>query len=96
MGMLDTARAHFWNWWADAFALGVPLGVGLGTWGGPSHSRAGTVQFPTCGRRRWVGGYLRGLAFGKWMAQVNFFPLIAGLIDSIRRWWVSRCISSLR
>jgi len=29
-----------------------------------------------------AAGVVGGWAFGKWMAQVNFFPLIAGLVGS--------------
>jgi hypothetical protein len=39
-------------------------------------------------RALFVGGgagIVGGWAFGKWMEQVNFFPLIAGLVDSTSR-----------
>jgi uncharacterized membrane protein YagU involved in acid resistance len=83
MGMLDTARAHFHELVAYVLCFGVPLGVALGTLGGlqpqPGQAR---FSFPRAVVVGGLAGLLGGWAFGKWMAQVDFFPLIAGLINS--------------
>jgi uncharacterized membrane protein YagU involved in acid resistance len=83
MGMLDTARAHFPELVAYVLCFGVPLGVALGTWGGlqpqPGQAR---FSFPRAVVVGGLAGIFGGWAFGKWMAQVDFFPLIAGLINS--------------
>src|SRR6266446_1337474 len=87
MGMLDTARTHFPDLVAYIVCYGTPLGLAIGASGSlDSQLRAETRQvafsFP---RALVVGGFagiVGGWAFGKWMAQVNFFPLIAGLVHS--------------
>ncbi len=83
MGMLDSARAHFPELVAYVLCYGVPLGVALGIWGG---LRPQPGQAPFSLPRSVVVGGLAGIfggwAFGKWMAKVNFFPLIAGLVNS--------------
>jgi uncharacterized membrane protein YagU involved in acid resistance len=83
MGMLDTARAHFPELVGYVLCIGVPLGLTLGTWGGLQPQPG---QAPFSVSRALVGGGLAGIAggwaFGKWMAQVHFFPLIAGLVRS--------------
>jgi uncharacterized membrane protein YagU involved in acid resistance len=83
MGMLDTARSHFPELVAYVLCFGVPLGVALGTWGGlqpqPAQAR---FSFPRAVVVGGLAGIFGGWAFGKWMAQVDFFPLIAGLINS--------------
>jgi uncharacterized membrane protein YagU involved in acid resistance len=83
MGMLDTARAHFFELVAYLLCFGLPLGVTLGILGG-LRSRPGQARFslPRALVVGGVAGIVGGWAFGKWMAQVNFFPLIAGLVDS--------------
>jgi hypothetical protein len=83
MGMLDAARSHFPELVAYVLCFGVPLGVALGTWGGlqpqPAQAR---FSFPRAVVVGGLAGIFGGWAFGKWMAQVDFFPLIAGLINS--------------
>ena len=85
--MLDTARGHFPELVAYVLCFGAPLGVALGILGGlrPERLRqVGLVRF-SLPRAIVVGGLagiFGGWAFGKWMAQVNFFPLIAGLVNS--------------
>ena len=83
MGMLDTARAHFPELVAYILGFGTPLGLASGAWGG-------LQRYPGQPRFSWpravvvggLAGMVGGWAFGKWMAQVNFFPLIAGLVNS--------------
>lgn len=82
-GLLENARARFPELAAYLVCLGLPLGLTIGAWG---------VLVPQPGRapfslaRAIVAGGLAGSAggwaFGKWMEQVNFFPLIAGLVSS--------------
>jgi uncharacterized membrane protein YagU involved in acid resistance len=86
MGMLDSARAHFPELIAYILCFGVPLGLALGIWGG-LRPQPGYAVF-SLARALVVGGLaglVGGWAFGKWMAQVNFFPLVAGLIGSTSR-----------
>jgi hypothetical protein len=87
MGMLDTARAHFPELIAYTLCFGAPLGLALGTWGlFQTELQAKSRQEPFSWPRAFFVGGLAGIvggwAFGKWMAQVNFFPLIAGLVNS--------------
>jgi uncharacterized membrane protein YagU involved in acid resistance len=87
MGMLDTARGHFHELVTYLLCFGMPLGLVLGTLrrlesrlGAP----AGLAAF-SFARAVFAGGFagiFGGWAFGKWMAQVNFYPLIAGLVNS--------------
>lgn len=86
MGMLDAARAHFPELVGYVLCFGLPLGVALGTWNGlqphierPSFSWARAIVVGG------LAGVLGGWAFSKWMAQINFFPLIAGLVGSDSR-----------
>jgi uncharacterized membrane protein YagU involved in acid resistance len=80
---LDNARAHFPELVAYLICLGLPLGLTLGTW---SNFAPGSVRPPFSVARAVVSGGAAGIvggwAFGKWMEQVNFFPLIAGLVRS--------------
>jgi hypothetical protein len=87
MGMLDTTRVHFPELVASILCLGAPIGLVIGAYGAlRRRPRAGkelaAFSFP---RAIMVGGFagiIGGWAFGKWMEQVNFFPLIAGLVHS--------------
>ncbi|MCA1673359.1 MAG: hypothetical protein LC799_14565, partial [Actinobacteria bacterium] len=83
MGMLDTARAHFPELVAYLLCFGLPLGLTLGILGGlrplPGQTRFSLPRALVVGG---AAGVVGGWAFGKWMAQVNFFPLIAGLVNS--------------
>lgn len=83
MGMLDTARAHFSVLVAYTLGIGTPLGLALGAWGGlkPHHGQP-RFSWPRAIVVGGLAGIVGGWAFGKWMAQVNFFPLIAGLVNS--------------
>jgi uncharacterized membrane protein YagU involved in acid resistance len=86
MGMLDTARAHFPELVAYILCLGTPLGIALGSLNafqpGPQKQRFSFTRALAGGGGAGIVG---GLVFGKWMEQVNFFPLIAGLVDSSSR-----------
>lgn len=81
--MLGGLRARFPALVAHLLCFGMPLGVILGTLRGCEAQRGETAfSLP---RALLVGGWagiIGGWAFGKWMAQVNFFPLIAGLVHS--------------
>ncbi|MDQ3360927.1 MAG: DUF1440 domain-containing protein [Actinomycetota bacterium] len=83
MGMLDTARAHFPELVAYLLCFGLPLGVTLGTLDAlrplPGQAR---FSWPRALIVGGLAGIVGGWAFGKWMAQVDFFPLIAGLVAS--------------
>lgn len=81
--MLDTVRARFPDLVGYILFFGAPLGICLGT----------VNRFPTLQRVRadkfdlsraavvgGLAGIVGGWAFGQWMAKVNHFPLIAGLI----------------
>ena len=88
MGMLDAARAHFRELVAYLVCFGVPLGAGLGAWGALHGAEAAGQQAFSWPRAILVGGLagiLGGWAFGKWMEQVNFFPLVASLVRSESR-----------
>ena len=83
MGMLDTARSHFPELVAYILCLGTPLGIALGSLSafqpGPQRQRFSFARALIVGGGAGIVG---GWAFGKWMEQTNFFPLIAGLVDS--------------
>ena len=86
LGMLDAACAHFPELVAYVLCFGMPLGGALGIWGS-LHPQPGQGRF-SVPRALIVGGLagvIGGWAFGTWMAQVNFFPLIAGLVHSDSR-----------
>jgi len=83
MGMLDAARANFPELVAYVLCFGLPLGLVSGIFGS-LQPRPDEVPF-SFARAVVVGGLagiLGGWAFGKWMAKVDFFPLIAGLVNS--------------
>lgn len=85
MGMLDTARAHFAELVAYVLCYGTPLGLSLGAWGGlqsPAQARQERFSWSRAIAVGGLAGIVGGWTFGKWMAQVNFFPLIAGLVNS--------------
>ncbi len=81
--MREVARGAFPQLVAYIVCLALPLGLVLGAW---------TTLLPDDGRppyslpRALIGGGIAGLVggwvFGQWMSQVEFFPLIAGLVGS--------------
>ena len=85
MGMLDTARAHFPELLAYLLCFGVPLGLTLEPGGvRPAQGHAALQLAPRAGCGR-AGGARRRLGLWQWMEQINFFPLIAGLVGSNSR-----------
>jgi uncharacterized membrane protein YagU involved in acid resistance len=81
--MLETVRARFPDLVGYILFFGAPLGIVLGTVNRRhTPGRPGQAKF-SLSRAVVVGGLagiLGGWAFGQWMAKVNHFPLIAGLI----------------
>jgi uncharacterized membrane protein YagU involved in acid resistance len=79
-----TARAHFAELVAHLLCFGLPLGLALGLVG--ARSRRATAPWSFSLPRAIVGGGMAGVvggwAFGRWMAAVHFFPLVAGLVNS--------------
>jgi uncharacterized membrane protein YagU involved in acid resistance len=90
MGMLDAARAHVPDLVAYVLCFGVPLGLALGTLGirgaqYAAHTTHHTFSLPRALIVGGLAGIVGGWTFGRWMAQVDFFPLIAGLVGSTSR-----------
>ena len=81
--MLDTVRARFSDLVSYLLFFGAPLGISLGTLNRfPTLQRVRADKFDLS-RAAVVGGLsgiVGGWAFGQWMAKVNHFPLIAGLV----------------
>jgi uncharacterized membrane protein YagU involved in acid resistance len=85
MGMLDTTRSHFSELIGYVVCFGAPLGIALGISGGLASKERSIENAFSLSRAIVVGGFagiLGGWAFGRWMAQVGFFPLVAGLVNS--------------
>ena len=83
MGMLETARAHFPELVAYLLFFGMPLGLTLGIPGGLRQSPE-RVRFslPRALLGGGTAGVVGGWAFSRWMAQVDFFPLVASMVNS--------------
>jgi uncharacterized membrane protein YagU involved in acid resistance len=83
---LRTNRDNFPDLVGYILCFGAPLGLTLGMF---QARKTGGALMPFSPGRAIVGGTLAGVAggwaFGKWMEQVNFFPLIAGLVGSTSR-----------
>ncbi|MBV8637843.1 MAG: hypothetical protein JO322_07130 [Candidatus Eremiobacteraeota bacterium] len=80
--MLDVARAHFASLVGLSLAA-VPLALVVATVGRMPGPRSGP-RF-SIARALCAGGFagiFGGWAFGKWMEQAGFFPLIAGIVRS--------------
>ena len=85
MGMLDTARLHFPELVGYVVCFGMPLGIVLGSFGILRPGEAERFSFPRAIVVGGIAGVVGGWAFGKWMEQANFFPLVAGLVGSNSR-----------
>jgi len=85
LDQLQTNRDNFPALVGYMLCFGAPLGLVLGIW----NLRELTSTAPFSFSRAVVGGILAGIAggwaFGQWMAQVNFYPLIANLIGARSR-----------
>lgn len=83
MGMLDLARAAFPDLVASIVLLGAPLGLALGTLGAARREpRARPFGWARAIGVGGLAGVVGGWAFGAWMEQAGFFPLVAGLVGS--------------
>ena len=83
---LRTGRENFPDLVGYLLCIGAPLGLMQGILQARK-APSGLISFSP--GRAVVGGTLAGIAggwaFGKWMEQVNFYPLIAGLVGSTSR-----------
>ena len=85
-GAFQTNRDSFPDLVGYVLCFGAPLGTGLGFYN--ERLNRGRSEPFSIGRAVLGGsiaGIIGGWVFGKWMAQVNFFPLIAGLVGSNSR-----------
>jgi len=86
LDQLRTNRDNFPELVGYVLCFGAPLGLVLGTL---RTQKTENELAPFSAGRAIVGGTLAGIvggwAFGKWMEQVNFYPLIAGLVGSNSR-----------
>ena len=86
LDQLRTSRDNFPDLVGYILCFGAPLGLVLGTL---RTQRVENDLAPFSAGRAIVGGTLAGVvggwAFGKWMEQVSFYPLIAGLVGSSSR-----------
>lgn len=94
MTMLDTARVHFDALVAYLLYIGLPLGLTLGVWrsrrpdgamGAPETTARERFSLPRALMVGGIAGLAGGWAFAQWMAQVNFFVIVAGLVGSPSR-----------
>jgi uncharacterized membrane protein YagU involved in acid resistance len=88
MAMLDTTRSHVAELVAYLLCFGMPLGLTLGTLGTITQAqspRHNPFNWPRAIIVGGLAGIVGGWAFGKWMEQVDFFPLVAGIIGSQSR-----------
>src|SRR5258708_10451194 len=78
-----TARAHFPELVAYLVCFGLPLGLSLElVRARPREASSRSFSLPRAIIGGGVAGVGGGWAFGKWMAAVNFYPLVAGLCHS--------------
>jgi len=78
-----TQRDNFPELVGYILCFGLPLGLVLGIFGGRrNHATLPRLSFP----RAIIGGGMAGIAggwvFGRWMAQVNFYSVIASMVGS--------------
>jgi uncharacterized membrane protein YagU involved in acid resistance len=78
-----TARAHFPELVAYLVCFGLPLGLAVALVGArPTGAASPPFSLPRAIVGGGVAGVVGGWAFGQWMAAVNFYPLVAGLVRS--------------
>lgn len=78
-----TQRDNFPELVGYVLCFGLPLGVVLGIFGG--RRNGGTLarlSFPRAIIGGGVAGVAGGWVFGRWMEQVNFYSVIAGIVGS--------------
>lgn len=78
-------RAAFPLLVAFILGLGAPVGLAVGTLAfvqSPELRRRQPFSLPRALTIGGLAGLLGGLAFSAWMAQVDFFPLVAGIVGS--------------
>lgn len=87
LASVDNVRLHFPELVGYLLCFGVPLGLALGIVGARTPTQAlGTgYSWPRALIVGGIGGIVGGLAFGVWMENVNFFPLVAGIVGSDAR-----------
>ena len=81
--MVDQARTEFPGLCGSLLGIGIPLGLVQGVFAA-RRPAVENARFDL-GRALVVGGsagVVGGWAFGKWMEQAGFFPLVAGLVRS--------------
>ncbi len=80
IGRVDSLRAEFPQLVAYVLLFGMPLGMVLGIWGG---LQVRPTQAAFSFRRALVAGGLAGgvggWVFGRWMDQVDLFPVLGGV-----------------
>jgi len=78
-----TQRDDFPDLVGYILCFGMPLGLVLGTFGGRKHrATLAPVSLPRAIVGGALAGWAGGLVFGRWMEQVNFYQVIAGLLGS--------------
>ena len=84
--MLDSARAHFPELLAYLLCYGMPLGIAFGSIGKQAEqTRRSSFSLPRALVVGSLAGIVGGWAFGRWMEQIDFFLIIAGLVGSAMR-----------
>jgi uncharacterized membrane protein YagU involved in acid resistance len=79
--MLDAARTHFPAFVGLSLAA-VPFGLVVASLGGRADSGRSQLRVARALCAGGFAGIVGGWAFGKWMEQAGFFPLIAGIVGS--------------
>jgi hypothetical protein len=78
-----TRRDNFPDLVGYILCFGLPLGLVLGTLGGRRNRGAvARISLPRAIAGGALAGIVGGWVFGRWMEQVNFYQLIAGLVGS--------------
>ena len=94
--MSDMASTHFPELVAFVVCIGTPVGITLGLLGRRTSNNSTSATLHATlyeSRFSWpralvigsLSGVIGGWAFGVWMAQVNFYPLVASLVNATSR-----------